>query len=161
MSKFSVQPVKFPKLRTAGLSSVKGAMFGMTRNGGTRAHQGIDLAVEPGYKCYAVENGTVMSVAVAASGYGMVVTVKLDCPSKTDLNGRFVFYAHLSTIKVKAGQKIKAGDVIGLSGDTGNAAGMDSVNKGSHLHFELRNVQLCGLGLGGRLDPLPFVELVK
>lgn len=160
MIKFTKQPVRFPTLRTHGLASSKGAMFGMTRNGGKRAHQGIDLAIDKGYRCYSVEDGNVVSTSLGANGYGYTVTVKLECENK-DLNGKFAFYAHLSRIDVKVGEKIKAGTVIGLSGDTGNAKGMDEVSEGAHLHFEIRTKQICGLGLTNRIDPLPFVELIS
>lgn len=158
--KFTHNPLKTCKLRTHGLASAKGAMFGMTRtnkNGSPRAHQGIDLATDEGYKLYAVENGTVVGVNLGNDGYGYTITLKLD--TDNDLNGRFAFYSHCDRIDVVVGDKVKVGDVIGLSGDTGNAKGMTSVAKGGHLHFELRLKQVCGLGLSGRLDPLPFITL--
>ena len=57
-------------------------------------------------------------------GYGLVVVLQ---------HGRNVrtVYAHLSRINVKTGQPVKAGEVIGLSGRSGNATG-------AHLHFEIR-----------------------
>jgi len=158
--KFSSQPVKYPKLRTHGLASVKGATFGMVRNGGTRAHQGIDLAVSVGFRCYAVENGTVISVGDQPTGHGLFVAIKLECPNKPILNGLIAFYSHLSRIDVKKGDKVTARAQIGLSGDTGNAKGMTTVEKGGHLHFELRTVLQAGFGLQNRIDPLPFIELV-
>lgn len=160
--KFTHPPLKTCKLRTAGLRSVRGAMFGMTRtnpNGTPRAHQGIDLATDKGYRLYAVENGQVVATALGSTGYGFTVTIRLDCPDKKALHGRFAFYAHLDRIDVRPGQIVKAGDQIGLSGDTGNAKGMDTVAEGGHLHFELRFKQICGLGLADRFDPLPFINL--
>ena len=53
-------------------------------------------------------------------------------------------YAHLATVKVKLGEKVKQGQVIGTMGNTGNSYGM-------HLHFELRNGN-------ARVDPTPFLE---
>jgi murein DD-endopeptidase MepM/ murein hydrolase activator NlpD len=105
--KFSAQPVKFPRLRTAKLASVNSAKFGMVRNGGTRAHQGIDLAVSVGYRCYAVESGTVVTAHTTDDqSHGLHVCIRLNCPSKPQLNGLFAFYSHLSRIDVKVGNGI-------------------------------------------------------
>lgn len=158
-TKFLHQPLhpKHMKLRTAGLASEESAKFGMVRrrpNGKPRAHQGIDLAVDNGYRCYAVDDGTVAFAADIPNGYGKQVCLALS-------SGLFAFYAHLSRIDVKQGQAVKAGDVIGLTGSTGNAAGMMNEAGGSHLHFEVRDRAQCGLGLAGRLDPLAFVTLTR
>jgi murein DD-endopeptidase MepM/ murein hydrolase activator NlpD len=159
MTKFTHQPVKFPKLRTHGLASVKGAMFGMTRNNGKRAHQGVDLAVDKGFRCYAVENGTVVTTSTEFGGHGFIVILQMNCPDKPQLNSLFAFYSHLSRIDVKVGQTIKAGEQIGLSGDTGNAKGMDTIDKGGHLHFEIRTQRIAGIGIQNRIDPLPFINI--
>lgn len=158
---FTKQPLGIKqKIRKAGLASAKSATFGMVRNGGKRAHQGVDLAVDKGYRVYAVESGSVVGVNQHDDGsYGLTVTLKLDCSSKPELHGKFAFYAHLSSVRVKAGQQVAHGAILGLTGDTGNARGMDSIPRGGHLHFELRTAQRVGLGLTGRVDPLPFLEL--
>lgn len=164
MTKFSVQPIYLAKLRTAGLKSVKGAMFGMTRtntDGTLRAHQGVDLAIDNGYRVYAVENSEVVATAKGIDGYGYTITLKLNCPNKPELHNKYAFYSHLKAIEVEVGQTLKAGHVIGLTGDTGNAKGMTTISKGGHLHFELRTKQICGKGLANRIDPLPFIELQK
>lgn len=160
--KFSFNPLKTCKLRTAGLYSVKGATFGMVRknpDGTPRAHQGIDLATDEGYRLYAVEDGEIVGVNKGKDGYGFTITLKIDKPSETALHNKFAFYAHCDRVDVTVGQKVKAGTQIALSGDTGNAKGMTTVSKGGHLHFELRDKSICGLGLKNRFDPLPFVEL--
>jgi murein DD-endopeptidase MepM/ murein hydrolase activator NlpD len=159
--KFTHQPVKEPKLRTYGLASVKGATFGMVRNNGTRPHQGIDLALNVGFRCYAVENGKVVTLDnKTTTGHGFHVCIELNCPNKPELHKKFAFYSHLSRIDVTLGQEITAGTQIGLSGDTGNAKGMTTVEKGGHLHFEIRTQRVAGLGLQNRIDPLPFVTLI-
>lgn len=160
--KFTHKPLKTCKLRTAGLYSVKGAMFGMTRknkNGSPRAHQGIDLATDEGYRLYAVENGEIVGINKGKDGYGFTITLKINRPEDQSLHNKFAFYAHCDRIDVNIGDKVKAGDQIALSGDTGNASGMTTVSKGGHLHFELREKAVCGLGLKGRVDPLSFIEL--
>ena len=161
-NKFPVTPLKrgYCKLRTAGLASVKSATFGMVRrnaDGSPRAHQGVDLAADNGYRCYAVDDGIVTRVERGNDGYGWIVQIKLtDAYEQGQIS---VFYAHLSEIKVSIGQAVKAGDVIGLTGSTGNARGMTSAARGAHLHFEVRTVERAGLGLAGRADPLQFFEL--
>ena len=159
--KFKYNPLKTCVLRTAGLSTVNGARFGMTRkypNGKPRPHQGIDLATDEGYRVYAVEDGEIVSIAKGLDGYGFTVSLKINNKDNPELNGKFAFYAHLDRIDVKVGDKVNYGCVIGLSGDTGNATGMKTVAKGGHLHFEIRTIQNPGLGLGGRIDPEPFIK---
>jgi murein DD-endopeptidase MepM/ murein hydrolase activator NlpD len=161
--KFTHQPIIFPAedklvLRTAVLPSVKGAMFGMTRtyaNGKPKPHQGIDLEVPPGEPVFAVENGVIVDSRVSKD-YGKIL-----CLSVTEgtLKGKFFFYAHLNGVNVKIGDRVKAGDRIGLTGSTGNASAMTTIKKGSHLHFEARTVMQAGLGLAGRYDPLPYITL--
>ncbi|MBP8085382.1 MAG: M23 family metallopeptidase [Cloacibacterium sp.] len=158
MKKFTHNPLKNCKLRTAGLSSVNGARFGMTRNGGKRAHQGIDLASDEGYRCYAVEDGEIVGINKGFDNYGFTVSMRINNPLKPELNGKFAFYAHLDRIDVNIGQLVKAGTQIGLTGDTGNAKGMTTENKGGHLHFEIRTIQNPGLGLCGRINPEPFIK---
>ena len=61
-------------------------------------------------------------------------------------NGNYTNYAHLSKIKVRAGQKVKAGQLIGLCGSTGRSTG-------PHLHFEVH------LGRKwNRVDPKPYID---
>lgn len=159
--KFTHNPLKNCKLRTAGLSTVNGARFGMTRkypNGKPRPHQGIDLATNEGYRVYAVEDGEIVATAKGYDGYGFTITLKIKNTDNPELNGKFAFYAHLDRIDVKPGQKVSAGTQLGLSGDTGNAKGMATIPKGAHLHFEIRTIQSPGLGLGGRIDPEPYIK---
>ena len=159
--KFKYNPLKTCVLRTSGLSTVNGARFGMTRkypNGKPRPHQGIDLATDEGYRVYAVEDGEIVATAKGLDGYGFTITLKIKNTDNPELNGKFAFYAHLDRIDVKVGDKVNYGCVIGLSGDTGNAKGMTTITKGAHLHFEIRTIQSPGLGLGGRIDPEPYIK---
>jgi len=154
---FSHPPLKTLTLRTAGLASAKSAMFGMVRrntDGTPRAHQGVDFASAVGHRVYAVEDGFVIDVRDSVSGYGKSVLIS------HMVNGKhyYTFYAHLSSIDVDFSKTVKAGDVIGLTGDSGNAKGMTTVAKGGHLHFEVRDKKSVGLGLAGRLDPIPFLK---
>jgi murein DD-endopeptidase MepM/ murein hydrolase activator NlpD len=160
MVKFTHNPLKVCRLRTAGLASVSSATFGMVRKnakGLPRAHQGIDLIAAPGTRVYAVDDGEIIGINRALDGYGFTITQEILIEGVV----RYAFYAHLSTFKINVGDKVKRGQVIALTGSSGNAAGMDSIARGSHLHFEIRMQQHPGPGLTGRLDPLKFVELDK
>jgi murein DD-endopeptidase MepM/ murein hydrolase activator NlpD len=161
--KFTHQPIIFPDpdhliLRTAGLATPEGAKFGMTRKdskGKPKPHQGIDLEVPPGEPVFAVETGTIVDKRFSKD-YGNVLCLSV---SEGALKGKFFFYAHLNRMDVAIGDKVNAGDAIGLTGSTGNAKSMTTIRLGSHLHFEGRTVMQAGLGLGGRFDPLPLIRL--
>jgi murein DD-endopeptidase MepM/ murein hydrolase activator NlpD len=88
-------------------------------------HTGVDFAVPVGTEIIAVANGTIMP-----GGWGSSYGTQLIQRVKEG----FVIYAHLSKVLVKPGDKIKIGQVIALSGNTGNSTG-------PHLHFELRTKQ--------------------
>ena len=88
-----------------------------------RPHGGIDFAVSIGDPIYAVFDG-VVRVAQVNGGYGNMILVR-------HYNNLETLYGHLSKIKVKVGQVVKAGDIIGYSGNTG-------FSTGPHLHFECR-----------------------
>ncbi len=85
---------------------------------------GIDWAVPTGTSIKAAQDGTVKEVRNDATGYGTHVRIE-------HANNYLTIYAHMQKIDVKAGDKVKAGQVIGKSDNTGNSTG-------PHLHFELR-----------------------
>ncbi len=88
-----------------------------------KRHNGVDMNLDQWDSVSTAFDGKVR-FAKEHEGYGKVVIVR-------HYNGLETLYAHLAKIKVKAGQDIKAGDLIGLAGSTGNS-------EGSHLHFEIR-----------------------
>lgn len=94
--------------------------FGLRRG---RRHQGVDLSLQQGTPLYCVFDGKVR-FAGSKSGYGYMVIVRHN-------NGMETFYGHMSQIDVKPNDIVHAGDVIGLSGNTGRSTG-------PHLHFETR-----------------------
>lgn len=85
-------------------------------------HRGVDLAVPVGTPVIAVKRGMV-EFAGQMRGYGNVIVLKHGENLRTT-------YAHLSEISVSAGARVEHGQVIGLSGQSGNASG-------PHLHFEV------------------------
>jgi murein DD-endopeptidase MepM/ murein hydrolase activator NlpD len=86
-------------------------------------HNGIDIDLNKGDKVSAAFDGMVR-IAKKSGGFGNVVIIR-------HYNGLETVYAHLSKIKVKPGQVVIAGQVVGLGGSTGHSTG-------SHLHFEVR-----------------------
>ncbi|MCO1599516.1 M23 family metallopeptidase [Micromonospora sp. RHAY321] len=101
-------------------------------------HAGIDLALPSGTPIHAAASGTVVQAGDAADGYGNSVFVDHG-------NGYLTHYAHQSRIAVTVGQKVKAGQVIGYEGATGDATG-------PHLHFEVHQ------GMWNQIDPAPFMR---
>ena len=92
------------------------------KKGASTYHKGIDWAVPTGTAVFASCGGTVAK-AGWGSGYGYVVYINHEDGSQTR-------YGHLSKVLVKAGQTVKQGERIALSGNTG-------VSTGPHLHFEI------------------------
>jgi len=89
----------------------------------TANHNGIDIDLNRGDKVVSTFDG-IVRFAKFQGGFGNVVVVRHS-------NGLETLYAHLSKIKVKAGQVVTAGELLGLGGATGHA-------RGTHLHFEVR-----------------------
>ncbi len=85
---------------------------------------GIDFAVGMGTVVVAAQDGTVSQVRRDATGYGTHVRIQHG-------EGYSTIYGHMMDFSVKAGQQVKMGQAIGLSGSTGNSTG-------PHVHFELR-----------------------
>jgi murein DD-endopeptidase MepM/ murein hydrolase activator NlpD len=88
-----------------------------------RLHAGIDLAAGMGSPVRAAAAGVVLS-ARSESGYGKVVRVRHP-------DGTVTVYAHMSAPLVDAGERVRAGDLVGREGNTGRSTG-------PHLHFEVR-----------------------
>ena len=113
-----------------------------------KLHRAIDLRAAVGTPVYAAEDGTVDWVQAwdgrSTSGdqsYGNLVRIR-----HADYNGGKLqtLYAHLKESKVKYGQAVKEGELIGYSGNTGNSTG-------PHLHFEVRLS-------GTRCNPLNWLD---
>ncbi len=95
-----------------------------------RQHKGLDIKVYIGDTIRAAFDGKVRVVRYEGRGYGKYVVIRHD-------NGLETYYAHMSKQLVVEDQEVRAGDPIGLGGNTGRSTG-------SHLHFETR---LCGVAL--------------
>lgn len=101
---------------------------------GSSNHQGIDYGVPIGTRVSAVADGQVVRAAFN-NFFGDIVVVK-------HADGRFTGYAHLSSYSVSLGDKVLAGDQIGLSGKSGKGSGQ-------HLHFGVWNADANVSPTGG------------
>lgn len=99
-----------------------------------RMHKGIDIKVYTGDTIRSAFSGKVRIVRYERGGYGKYIVIRHN-------NGLETIYGHLSRQLVEENQEVKAGEVIGLGGNTGRSTG-------SHLHFETR---LCGVALNPAL----------
>jgi len=90
----------------------------------SNGHSGIDYALPIGTPVLAAADGEVWKAGWDATGYGNCVMIKHP-------DGSGTVYGHLLNWAVYAGQKVKAGEKIGNSGNSGNSTG-------AHLHFEYR-----------------------
>ena len=99
-----------------------------------RQHKGLDIKVYIGDTIRAAFSGKIRIVKYEPKGYGKYVVIRHH-------NGLETIYGHMSKHLVVENQEVKAGEPIGLGGNTGRSTG-------SHLHFETR---LCGVALNPAL----------
>ena len=101
--------------------------FGMRRLGGepgARMHKGVDIAAPQGTTVVSSGEGEIIRIGRQPEGYGNFIEMRHP-------NGMTTLYAHLSRIDVASGDRVLAGERIGLVGSTGYSTG-------PHLHFEVR-----------------------
>lgn len=99
-----------------------------------KMHAGLDFAAHVGTPIYATGDGKVVK-AERQGGYGNVVVISHGYGYET-------LYAHMNKFKVRPGQKVKRGDVIGYVGNTG-------LSTGPHLHYEIHKD-------GKEIDPISY-----
>ncbi|MFZ4413020.1 MAG: peptidoglycan DD-metalloendopeptidase family protein [Bacteroidales bacterium] len=104
-----------------------------------RYHYGTDINLETGDSVLSAFDGRIR-ITKLSNSYGYVIVVR-------HLNGLETLYAHLSQINVSNDQLVKAGDLIGLGGNTGHS-------HGSHLHFEIRY-------LGAPINPEDIIDFAN
>lgn len=115
--------------------------FGYRRDpisGRTAMHRGVDFAMKPGNPVYATGDGVIESVKFEFFGYGNQVVIDHGFGYKTR-------YAHLKAVGVVEGMKIKRGECIGQSGNSGKSSG-------PHLHYEV-------LYKGNQINPANYYDL--
>lgn len=102
-------------------------------------HTGVDIANSEDTPIQATADG-VVEQAGWINGYGNAVTIRHTAQLET-------LYGHMDEIKVKVGQQVSRGDIVGLMGHTGRATG-------NHCHYEVRVD-------GHPVNPLPYLKLQK
>ena len=129
-----------------GLFPVKGrtdqaiiSRWGDPRDAGARRHEGVDISAPRGTPAVAAADGTITRTGESKLG-GRVVWL-------ADNQGQHLYYAHLDKQLVQPGQRVRAGDTLGLVGNTGNAR-----TTAPHLHF---GIYRAGRGA---VDPWPFLH---
>jgi hypothetical protein len=120
--------------------------FGAARSDVT-FHHGDDIFGQLGQPLVACADGTVFSVGWNKIGGNRLWIV--------DAQGNQFYYAHLSAFATTAvnGAHVKAGQVVGFMGHTGDAEGTPV-----HLHFEVHPVAMLYLGYDGAVDPTPYLD---
>jgi hypothetical protein len=101
-------------------------------------HSGIDLAMPEGTTLRSIANGVVDRVYDGTGAIGRGLSVKLPDGTRT-------IYGHMNEVKAHIGDRVNAGDVLGLSGNTGNSTG-------PHLHFGMKDAS------GHVMDPTSHAE---
>ncbi|WP_300369369.1 M23 family metallopeptidase [uncultured Subdoligranulum sp.] len=132
--------------------------YGYTRGGGATWHGGLDLVGlddafirMPPYMGKKAIQGTVTRARIVTDHndktweWGWYICVQLDAGQTPD-EVNFLYFCHCKEILVKVGQKVKTGDILGIMGQTGNAAGGYD-----HCHFEVR-----ATATGTGLDPTAY-----
>ena len=135
--------------------------WGYTRGGGKIWHGGIDIEgidddniMFPYYKGKSI-TGTVITARIVKNKnnktweWGYYVCVKLDNNQTPDLVN-YLYFCHCSKLLVRAGDRVKSGDVIAVMGNTGNAALANPPF--AHCHFEVR-----ASSIGRGIDPTAYI----
>ncbi len=116
----AIQPVNFHDLRRIG------SLFGYRTDPFYKVikfHEGIDFTAAIGTPIYATGDGIISEAEYNSGGYGNKIVINHGFSYET-------VYAHLSKIKVKVGQRVKRGEIIGLMGNTGKSTA-------PHCHYEV------------------------
>jgi murein DD-endopeptidase MepM/ murein hydrolase activator NlpD len=134
----------FPVYGPASYGDTFGAPRGDVSGGW---HHGEDIFAPLGTPLVAVSDGTVFSVGWNEIG-GWRLWLR-------DPSGNEFYYAHLSAYSPLAvnGKQVKAGDVLGFMGNTG-----DAIHSAVHLHFEIHPLGLLSRGYDGAVAPYPFLN---
>lgn len=136
------------QIRDASKVRITSAFGSRTINGKTENHGGIDLVGEGGKNIVSVSDGVVRSSAMLSREtdktgtwtYGNYIII-------TDADGVQYLYAHLRMRLMQKGERVRAGELIGVEGSTGNSSG-------SHLHFEVRKD-------GAKINPAEYLGLTN
>ena len=118
------------------------------RSLGYSFHNGIDVAAPAGTPIYAAADGVVEAVGTGEGAYGNWVAIK-HMTGKFENRQIITLYAHMSSFRVKDGQAVSMGDLIGFEGNTGNTTRLlYGPHRGYHLHFTVFDARGFGIAAG-------------
>lgn len=144
--------LEVPKIAATSSGNIKGGRFGLTRNGGTKMHKGIDLSATPNTPVFAGFEGRIKYVInqyppnyYKDLSFGNYVIIEAILPDGKSVE---IKYAHLNSTDLAKGDIVKPGDQIGLSGKTGNAQYI----RNPHVHVEIMDKSL-----GKQINPEPYL----
>ena len=151
-------PIISPEIASTSNSGKLGGTFGCVRTGDTdcpppkdKKHDGLDIKADLNTNTYAMYSGTVSGVRDTFSpgeykrdSYGNYVMITVQINGST----YFIKYNHLNSVSVTQGQQVNVGDIIGTSGNTGNA---NSRGVTPHIHLQIFNSTWISI------DPAPFL----
>jgi murein DD-endopeptidase MepM/ murein hydrolase activator NlpD len=143
----AIQPVKNENLKRIASG------FGYRADPFTKArkmHEGMDFAAKTGTPIYATGDGWIARADNTVSGFGNHIVIKHGYGYKT-------VYAHLSKYKVRSGQRVKRGDIIGYVGSTGRS-------EAPHLHYEVHKDNRAVNPLNfyyGNISAIEYVAISK
>ncbi|WP_223592770.1 M23 family metallopeptidase [Neobacillus bataviensis] len=103
-------------------------------------HTGVDIAITEGTTLRALGEGVVDRIYDGSANIGKGLSIKLD-------DGTQLIYGHMNEVKARIGEHVHAGEIIGLSGNTGNSTG-------PHLHLGMKATD------GSWLDPTHLADKV-
>ena len=118
---------------------------------GYNFQNGIDVAAPAGQPIYAAYEGEVIYTDMSEASYGNWVAIRHDISTNGSKAGIITLYAHLRTIKVKPGQTLSQGDLVGYEGNTGNTTKkLYGPERGYHIHFGVYDAE--GFGVRGKYE---------
>ncbi len=140
---------------------------------GYNFHNGIDIAAPVGTPIYAAADGIVNGSGSGEAAYGNWVAIKHAIVTKSGIRQIVSLYAHMRSYKVRLGQTVKQGDLIGYEGNTGNTTRLlYGPERGYHLHFTVFDAEGFGIApgqysniygnyfvpFGYTYNPMPFLQ---
>ena len=136
--KIYAEPVYTFPVSGAGNKNIQ-SFWADPRDAGSRSNEGVDIFAAKGTPVVAVTDGRIVSVGERGLG-GKQIWLR------DGLFGKTIYYAHLDSIAVSEGKKVKIGDTLGFVGNTGNAKTTEP-----HLHFGIYKSR-------GAVNPLSFIK---
>lgn len=146
-----VDPLQNPQVAPQTVSGIKGGMYGITRNSNTKWHYGLDLKNDYGAPIYATHDGTARKETQTKDGKVVGAGYYVEITSTIDGKTVKILYFHLQS-QGRVSGSVKAGDIIGYQGDSGNLKRAIEKNYSiSHLHIKVKEN-------GAVVDPINYLK---